>query len=106
MKVLHDTPSRRRVRAPWGSIRFRLAAPLLATVGLLAVGLPVPNASATGSDLNATIPLASGDVPYVPLFNLDEFIALGSKFTFPPNESSDNWDWVVDQWPFHIKAVG
>ena len=60
MKVLHDTPSRRRVRAPWGSIRFRLAAPLLATVGLLAVGLPVPNASATDSDLNATIPLACG----------------------------------------------
>ena len=45
------------------------------------------------------------DVPYVPLFNLDEFIVLGSKFTFPASVRSGYETWVFDQWPFLIRQA-
>jgi ABC-type transport system substrate-binding protein len=45
------------------------------------------------------------DVPYVPLFNLDAFIALRKVFTIPASDRNDNFGWVVDEWPFLIKPV-
>jgi peptide/nickel transport system substrate-binding protein len=70
--------------------------------GLLNAGLSTGDGGQRLNVYGEILKQASADVPYVPLYQVNAYTAVSSKFTMPPD---DIWQGFIP-WPLEIKATG